>query len=224
MADERHLDMRGIAISRQRFDGSSPNLALTHNDPLNSTGRNEMLFAEKTRVRQRTIIFIAGIGGGKSFKVGGQEWVWGPCPSGVQGQSPCWRLGLRLRKGTTLFHGHMLFFHGFKDDSDICIHCLHVFNTKWKKIQFGDRKVVGQWASDGACPLGTKKWAELPNRLRRQWLRCTLAPPGKCDWIVRVRRRCGLLSNYFDPLFVLVVVTGWLERQVSEMFCDCPIE
>jgi len=26
----------------------------------------------------------------------------------------------------------------------------------------------------------------------------TLAPPGECDWTVRVRRRCGLMSNYLD--------------------------
>jgi len=31
---------------------------------------------------------------------------------------------------------------------------------------------------------------------------CTLAPPGKYYWIVRVRRRCGFMSNYFDHLFV----------------------
>ena len=29
----------------------------------------------------------------------------------------------------------------------------------------------------------------------------TLAPPGEYDWAVHVRRRCGLMSNYFDHLF-----------------------
>jgi len=33
---------------------------------------------------------------------------------------------------------------------------------------------------------------------------CILAPPGECGWIVCVRRRCGLLSNYFNHLFVLL--------------------
>ena len=31
---------------------------------------------------------------------------------------------------------------------------------------------------------------------------CTLAPPGEYDWTVRVRRRCGLMSNYFDHLLL----------------------
>jgi len=29
----------------------------------------------------------------------------------------------------------------------------------------------------------------------------TLAPHGKYDWTIRLRRRCGLISNYFDHLF-----------------------
>jgi len=35
---------------------------------------------------------------------------------------------------------------------------------------------------------------------------CTLAPPGEYHWTVDVRRRCGLLSNYFDHL--LTVTSG----------------
>jgi len=64
---------------------------------------------------------------------------------------------------------NMLFCHGFKND--ICIHCLHVFNMKWNKNQFGDRKVVGQatvlahWAQKVGGWLPT-----LPNKLRCQWL------------------------------------------------------
>jgi len=29
------------------------------------------------------------------------------------------------------------------------------------------------------------------------WMGCTLLQPGEYDWTVRVRRRCGLISNYF---------------------------
>jgi len=28
----------------------------------------------------------------------------------------------------------------------------------------------------------------------------TLAPPGEYDWTIPLRRRCGLISNYFDHL------------------------
>jgi len=35
------------------------------------------------------------------------------------------------------------------------------------------------------------------------YMGCTLAPPGEYDLTVRVRRRCGLMSNYFDHLFYL---------------------
>jgi len=31
----------------------------------------------------------------------------------------------------------------------------------------------------------------------------TLAQSGKYDWIVRLQRRCGLMSNYFDHLLSL---------------------
>jgi len=34
------------------------------------------------------------------------------------------------------------------------------------------------------------------------WHGGTLAQPGEYDWTVRMRRRCGLMSNYFDHLFV----------------------
>ena len=32
----------------------------------------------------------------------------------------------------------------------------------------------------------------------------TLAPPGEYGWAVRVWRRCGLMSSYFDHLFVIM--------------------
>jgi len=42
------------------------------------------------------------------------------------------------------------------------------------------------------------------------YLRCTLAPLDEYDWIVRVRRRCGLMSNYFDHLLSLLTADlGW---------------
>jgi len=43
-------------------------------------------------------------------------------------------------------------------------------------------------------------WTRLGPRKHVTW-RCTLVPPGEYDWTVRVHRRCGLMSNYFDHLF-----------------------
>jgi len=38
------------------------------------------------------------------------------------------------------------------------------------------------------------------------YMGCTLAQPGKYDWTDRVRRRCGLMSNYFDHLLLFTDV------------------
>jgi len=43
-------------------------------------------------------------------------------------------------------------------------------------------------------------WAQLEANIR---LGFTLAPPGEYHWTVHVLRRCGLLSNYYDHLFLL---------------------
>jgi len=52
-------------------------------------------------------------------------------------------------------------------------------------------KVTQQEVASVWCgyQLGCTKW------------RCTLAQPGEYDWIHRMRRQCGLTSNYFDHLF-----------------------
>ena len=33
----------------------------------------------------------------------------------------------------------------------------------------------------------------------------TLAPPGEYHWTVCLQRRCGLMSNYFDPLLLFII-------------------
>ena len=47
---------------------------------------------------------------------------------------------------------------------------------------------------------------------------CILVPPGKYDWTIRVWRRCGLMSNYFDHLLLLVpsLLVG---RQEEHLAC-----
>jgi len=36
------------------------------------------------------------------------------------------------------------------------------------------------------------------------YMGCTLVPPEEYDWTVHVRRWCGLMSNYFDHLLLLL--------------------
>jgi len=46
---------------------------------------------------------------------------------------------------------------------------------------------------------------KMPFRLRPRKnviRRVTFAPPGEYSWSIHVRQRCGLLSNYFDPLLL----------------------
>jgi len=61
MANERHLANRRITI----IYATVPRIfakfnMMMHNDPLNPTGPNEMLFAGRTRVRQGAILLVAG--------------------------------------------------------------------------------------------------------------------------------------------------------------------
>ena len=83
---------------------------------------------------------------------------------------------------------------------------------------------------------------------------CTLTPPCAYEWTVRMRRRCGLMSNYFDhslfalhyqtkscePFFNIITVTVecssnsscihvrrhycWIAHCTSDHFCWYPIK
>jgi len=87
--------------------------------------------------------WVSIVGGRRSFKVGGQESESvGHAPLGSWRKALSGGLGAPPEADDTFFK-NMLFCNGFKDDSDICIHCLQVFNMKWNKNQFGGRKVVG---------------------------------------------------------------------------------
>jgi len=51
------------------------------------------------------------------------------------------------------------------------------------------------------------------------YMGCTLAPSGKYEWTVRVRRRCGLMSNYFDNLLIYILhSTDWIILPHSSNF------
>jgi len=38
------------------------------------------------------------------------------------------------------------------------------------------------------------------------YMGCTLSPPEEYGWTVHLRRRCGLMSNYFDHLYFKITV------------------
>ena len=48
------------------------------------------------------------------------------------------------------------------------------------------------------------------------YMGCTLAPPEEYDSTVHVRRRCGLMSNYFDHLLLV-----WPPNSADHIFCSC---
>ena len=105
---------------------------------------------------------VAITGGGRSSKVGQQEWgTVDRAPVGFRSKNPDGSLRDFTPKSWRYYFGeNMMFCRGFKNDSDICIHYLQVCNMKWTKNQFEGRKVVGQatllayWAKKwaGDCP------------------------------------------------------------------------
>jgi len=54
----------------------------------------------------------------------------------------------------------------------------------------------GKGAEPNVMPFGT--WIRVDARKHTLDGGCTLTPPGEYEGTVRVRRRCGLMSNYFD--------------------------
>ena len=92
-----------------------------------------------------------------------RSYQWSP---GAKPQVGVWQRS--PQKLMTLCCENVLFCYGFKNDSDTCIHCLQVFNIKWKKSVW--RQKSGR-ASNNTCPLGTKSGRQLPalpNQLRHE--------------------------------------------------------
>jgi len=68
-----------------------------------------------------------------------------------------------------------------------------------------------QLVIDGVCAVGQQIVDTLQLRVVAMasvfvflYMGCTLASPGKYNWTVRVHWRCGLMSNYFDHLLLLL--------------------
>jgi len=62
------------------------------------------------------------------------------------------------------------------------------YSLPWALQQWTDQD--GVWEVDSGGPEEV-----------RSGYGCTLAPPGEYKWTVRVQRRCGIMSNYFDHSF-----------------------
>jgi len=111
-------------------------------------------------------------GGGRSLKVGGQEWASGAVPPvKYSGKAPGAGMGLSSPEADDFFVKISYFIAVLRMTCDICIHCLQVFNTKWKKNQFGGTKVIGQ-ATMHANSAQKVGMPTLPNRLCRQCFLC----------------------------------------------------
>jgi len=65
------------------------------------------------------------------------------------------------------------------------------------------------WVVDSGRPKEAQVKSYLPGGANVPTWEGTLAPPGEYDWIVHLRRRCGLMSNYFDHLLSLCPQLGW---------------
>jgi len=65
--------------------------------------------------------------------------------------------------------------------------------------------------SGSSYPIKTQPISRFQGTLPWQpllafYTRCTLVPPGEYDWTGHVRRRYGLMSNYFDHLLLLLLL------------------
>jgi len=69
--------------------------------------------------------------------------------------------------------------------------------------------VVGQQNADIADTLQLRDVA-MATIFVSVYMGCTFAPPGVYDWTVGVWQRCGLMSNYFDHLFLYLYLLTYL--------------
>jgi len=60
------------------------------------------------------------------------------------------------------------------------------------------------WVVDSGGPKEAQVHSYSPGGDNKLKWKNTLAPPSEYDWTVRLRWRCGLMSNYFDHLFLFL--------------------
>ena len=79
--------------------------------------------------------------------------------------------------------------------------------------------VVGRQNADTADILHTGDVAMASIIWLSVHIQCTLAPPGEYKWTVRVWRRCGLMSNYFDHLLYFLGKNHHLTAESIPTLC-----
>ena len=75
------------------------------------------------------------------------------------------------------------------------------------------------WIVDSGGPKEARVQSYSPGGANVPTWEGTLTPPDEYDWTVHLRRRCGLRSNYFDHLLVVLVVWNFDIFLVNFQFC-----
>jgi len=86
-----------------------------------------------------------------------------------------------------------------------------VWTTTTRQLLMEGVWVVGQQKADITDTLHLRDVA-MATIFGFLYMGCTLAPPCEYDWTVQVWRRCGLMSNYFDHLFLLSVIILYVQH------------
>jgi len=109
--------------------------------------------------------------------------------------------GLRTQVRWTHFRNHALdgvqIPHGKGQFWETGAHCKNGDFLPWD-VQKRLKRSICLWVVDSGRPKETQVQSYSRGGANMLLLEGTLAPPGEYDWTVRLLRRCGLMSNYFD--------------------------
>jgi len=84
------------------------------------------------------------------------------------------------------------------------VHCKYRGFLPWA-VQYGWTDRFAVWIVDSGGPKEAQVQSYSPGGASVPTWEGTLAPPGEYDWTVCLRRRCGLMSNYFDHKLVIII-------------------
>jgi len=78
---------------------------------------------------------------------------------------------------------------------------------------------IGVWVVDSGGPKEAQVTSYSPGGENVSSWDVTLTPPGEYDWTVYLRRRCGLISTYFDYLLSFLLPFPIKSFRRPEPFC-----